>query len=176
VIAYSLGAAAGRRGGRGRVGRGGDPSWPSRCGRSSWRATSTRSSGRQVAVLHRLRHPGLTTFRGVCFHDGALMLIQASHALTAPSYLCPSSCATHTDGSPCPLGCAGVVGVLPSYAGGGGAGHGGRPRAGGPARRLLPGRGRAHRNARLFARSRRRPPRPQGSQRDSSWPHALVPC
>jgi serine/threonine protein kinase len=31
---------------------------------------------REMAMLYRLRHSGLTTFYGVCFHDSALMLIQ----------------------------------------------------------------------------------------------------
>jgi hypothetical protein len=32
---------------------------------------------REMAMLYRLRHSGLTTFYGACFHDPALMLIQA---------------------------------------------------------------------------------------------------
>jgi hypothetical protein len=32
---------------------------------------------REMVFLHRLRHPGLTTFYGICFHRSALMLIQA---------------------------------------------------------------------------------------------------
>jgi hypothetical protein len=44
--------------------------------RSQFMAGDFDEIQREMAMLHRLRHPGLTTFYGVCFHDPALMLIQ----------------------------------------------------------------------------------------------------
>jgi hypothetical protein len=33
---------------------------------------------REMAMLYKLKHPGVTAFYGVCFHEGTLMLVQAS--------------------------------------------------------------------------------------------------